>query len=145
MRLLALFTKESSAWFGCTIDLIWLGLFPRLFVFSWRFLFRWLGFGSLLVGVGAVLSYCDTVILLLHTTILSYYDTVVRAEPHSKRLKVRVTVRKEVLNKVMLQQEATVEVRSWGVVSYPVALRQNSGLARTYVLISGNVSERFGR
>lgn len=137
MRLFALFTKESSAWFGCTIDLIliWLVLFPRLFVFSWRFLFRWLGFGSLLVGVGAVLSF---------TTILSYYDTVVRAEPHSKRLKVRVTVRKEVLNKVMLQQEATVEVRTWGVVSYLVAVRQNSGLARTYVLINGNISVRFG-
>ena len=32
------------------------------------------------------------------------------SEPHSKRLKVKVTLRKEVLNKVMLQQEATVEV-----------------------------------
>lgn len=31
-------------------------------------------------------------------------------EPHSKRLKVRLTIRKEVLNKVMLQQETTVEV-----------------------------------
>lgn len=39
-------------------------------------------------------------------------NTTPPKEPHSKRLKVRLTIRKEVLNKVMLQQETTVEVRN---------------------------------
>lgn len=47
-------------------------------------------------------------------------------EPHSKRLKVRVTVRKEVLNKVMLQQEAVVEV---GSIIYG-NLKDENGLLR---------------
>lgn len=38
---------------------------------------------------------------------------LVEAEPHSKRLKVQVTIRKEVLNKVMLQQDAIVEVKTY--------------------------------
>ncbi|CAM9699858.1 unnamed protein product [Laminaria digitata] len=45
---------------------------------------------------------------------LSKHDLVnakwIWTEPHSKRLKVHLTVRKEVLNKVMLQQETVVEV-----------------------------------
>lgn len=42
----------------------------------------------------------------MNSDTLSFFMT----EPHSKRLKVQVTVRKEVLSKVMLQRDAIVEV-----------------------------------
>eukprot|EP00903_Cladosiphon_okamuranus_P022089 g20312.t1 len=73
-------------------------------------------------------------------------------EPHSKRLKVRVTVRKEVLNKVMLQQEATVEFvvhnrqcnvcnkeftnQTWKAV---VQIRQRTGHKRTMLLLEQRI------
>ncbi|CAM9647966.1 unnamed protein product [Hapterophycus canaliculatus] len=73
-------------------------------------------------------------------------------EPHSKRLKVRITVRKEVLNKVMLQQEATVEFvvhnkqcnecnkeftnQTWKSV---VQIRQRTGHKRTMMLLEQRI------
>lgn len=56
-----------------------------------------------------------------------WHDLFLLIEPHSKRLKVLVTIRKEVLNKVMLQQDTVVEVREknnnnnkigpWGLIT----------------------------
>ncbi|CAN0253120.1 unnamed protein product [Pylaiella littoralis] len=73
-------------------------------------------------------------------------------EPHSKRLKVRITVRKEVLNKVMLQQEATVEFvvnnkqcnvcnkeftnQTWKAL---VQIRQRTGHKRTMMLLEQKI------
>ncbi|CAM9543953.1 unnamed protein product, partial [Ectocarpus sp. 12 AP-2014] len=73
-------------------------------------------------------------------------------EPHSKRLKVRITVRKEVLNKVMLQQDATVEFvvhnrqcnvcnkeftnQTWKAI---VQIRQRAGHKRTMMLLEQRI------